>query len=153
MGCSKSSSKRKAYSHTGLPQKPGNISNKEPNLPSKGIRERTTQAQGQQKEGNNKDQRGNQYNRDRREAVIWKEPRSDPPTDLGVSLGEVGEIWSSLWGHRYWWKQFWKAFSAPWTLVLASIILASSSWLIILRTKPCSWPPAYRHQDWMSHIR
>jgi len=60
MGCSKSSSKRKAYRHTGLPQKPRNISNKEPNLPSKGIRKRTSQAQGQQKEGNNKDQRGNQ---------------------------------------------------------------------------------------------
>ena len=60
MGFSKSSSKRKAYSHTSLTQEPRNISNKQPNQPSKGIRKITNQAQGQHKEGNNKDQRGNQ---------------------------------------------------------------------------------------------
>ena len=49
MGFSKSSSKRKAYSHIGLPQEPRNISNKQPNQPSKGIRKRTSQAQGQEK--------------------------------------------------------------------------------------------------------
>ena len=40
MGCSKSSSKRKVYSNTGLPQETRKISNKPPNLPSKGIRKR-----------------------------------------------------------------------------------------------------------------
>ena len=40
MGCSESSSKRKVYSNTGLPQETRKISNKPPNLPSKGIRKR-----------------------------------------------------------------------------------------------------------------
>ena len=40
MGCSKSSSKREVYSNTSLPQATGNISNKQPNLTHKAIRER-----------------------------------------------------------------------------------------------------------------
>ena len=40
MGCSKSSSKREVYSNTGLHQETGNISNKQPNLAPKAIRER-----------------------------------------------------------------------------------------------------------------
>ena len=40
MGFSKSSSKREVYSNTSLPQETGNISNKQPNLTPKAIRER-----------------------------------------------------------------------------------------------------------------
>ena len=42
MGCSKSSSKREVYSNTILPQETRNISNKQPNLTRKAIRERRT---------------------------------------------------------------------------------------------------------------
>ena len=42
MGCSKSSAKREVYSNTSLHQETGNISNKQPNLESKAIRERKT---------------------------------------------------------------------------------------------------------------
>ena len=40
MGRSKSSAKREVYSNTSLPQEIGNISNKQPNLAPKAIRER-----------------------------------------------------------------------------------------------------------------
>ena len=40
MVCSKSSSKWEVYSDTGLPQEKRKISNKQPNLPSKGIRKK-----------------------------------------------------------------------------------------------------------------
>ena len=40
MGCSKSSSKREVYSNTFLPQETRNISNKQPNLTPKAIKER-----------------------------------------------------------------------------------------------------------------
>ena len=59
MGCSKSSSKRDVYSDTGLPQETRKISNNQPNQLSKGIRKGTNKPQSEQKEGNNKDQRGN----------------------------------------------------------------------------------------------
>ena len=42
MGCSKSSSKREVYSNIILPQETRNISNKQPNLTPKAIRERGT---------------------------------------------------------------------------------------------------------------
>ena len=42
MGCSKSSSKREVYSNTILPQETRNISNKQPNLTPKEIREKRT---------------------------------------------------------------------------------------------------------------
>ena len=42
MGCSKSSSKIEVYSNTILPQKTRKISNKQPNLTPKAIRERRT---------------------------------------------------------------------------------------------------------------
>ena len=42
MGCSKSGSKREVYSNTILPQETRNISNKQPNLTPKAIRERRT---------------------------------------------------------------------------------------------------------------
>ena len=42
MGCSKSSSKREVYSNTILPQETRNMSNKQPNLTPKTIRERRT---------------------------------------------------------------------------------------------------------------
>ena len=42
MGFSKSSSKREVYSNTILPQEARNISNKQPNLTPKAIRERRT---------------------------------------------------------------------------------------------------------------
>ena len=58
MTCSKSSSRREADRDTGLSQEiKTNL--KQPNLPYKGIREKTNKAQSQQKEGNNKDQRRN----------------------------------------------------------------------------------------------
>ena len=60
MGLSKSSSKREVHSDTGLPQETRKILNKQPNLPPKSIRKRrTNKTQSQQKEGNNKYQRGN----------------------------------------------------------------------------------------------
>ena len=60
MRCSKSYSKREVYSNIGIPQEANKqkISNKYPNLPSKGIRKKN-KAQSQQKEGHNKDQRRN----------------------------------------------------------------------------------------------
>ena len=42
MGCSKSSSKREVKSNTILPQETRNISNKQPDLTPKAIRERRT---------------------------------------------------------------------------------------------------------------
>ena len=42
MGCNKSSSKREVYSNTILPQETRNISNKQPNLTPKAIREKRT---------------------------------------------------------------------------------------------------------------
>ena len=42
MGCSKSSSKKEVYSNTILPQEKRNISNKQPSLTPKAIRERRT---------------------------------------------------------------------------------------------------------------
>ena len=55
MGHSKSSAKREVYSNTSLPQETRNISNKQPNLAPKAIRERRTKKpQSQQKEGNKK---------------------------------------------------------------------------------------------------
>ena len=60
MGCSKGSSKKEVHRDTGLPQETRKISNKPPNLPPKRIlKRRTHKIQSQQKEGNNKDQRGN----------------------------------------------------------------------------------------------
>ena len=70
MGCSKSSSKREVYSNTILPQGTRKISNKQSNLPSKGIRKGTNKNQSQKKEGNNKDQRRNKLNRDKK--MMWK---------------------------------------------------------------------------------
>ena len=56
MGRSKSSAKREVYSNISLPQETGNISNKQPNLAPKAIRERRTKkTQSQQKERNHKD--------------------------------------------------------------------------------------------------
>ena len=42
MGCSKSSSKREVYSNTILPPETRNVSNKQPNLTPKAIRETRT---------------------------------------------------------------------------------------------------------------
>ena len=59
MGCSKITFMRKACSDTDPPQETRKISNKQHNLPSKGLRKRTKKAQSQRREGNNKDQTGN----------------------------------------------------------------------------------------------
>ena len=59
MGCSKRSSKKEVYSDTGIPQETRKISNKQPNLPSKGIRKRITNKAQNHKEGYIKDQVGN----------------------------------------------------------------------------------------------
>ena len=60
MGCSKSSSKREVYRNTILPEETRKLSNKQPNLTPKAIRERrrTTKKtpQSYQKERNHKDQ-------------------------------------------------------------------------------------------------
>ena len=55
----KSSSKREVYSNTMFPQETRKISNKQSNLTPKRIRKTTKKPQSQQKEENNKDQRGN----------------------------------------------------------------------------------------------
>ena len=52
MGCSKSSSERKVYSNTILPQETRKISNKQPNLTAKAIRERRTKKTPKLAEGN-----------------------------------------------------------------------------------------------------
>ena len=57
MGCSKSSCKREFYSNEILPQETRNISNKQPKLTPKAIRDtRTKKPQSQQKERNHKDE-------------------------------------------------------------------------------------------------
>ena len=64
MGCSKSHSKREVYRNTILPQETRNISNKQPNLTPKAIRERRTKSpQSSQKERNHKDQIRNKWKR------------------------------------------------------------------------------------------
>ena len=63
-GWSKSSSKREVYSNTVLTQETTNISNKQPNLTPKAIRERRTKnPQSSQKERNHKDQIRNKWKR------------------------------------------------------------------------------------------
>ena len=56
MGYSKRSSKREVHSNTILPQETRNISNKQPNLTPKVIRERRTKTPKLAKERNHKDQ-------------------------------------------------------------------------------------------------
>ena len=51
MECSKSSSKREVYSNTILPQETRKISNKQPNLIPKAIRERRTKKKKHKAEG------------------------------------------------------------------------------------------------------
>ena len=51
MGCRKSSSKREVYINTILPQETRNISNKQPNLTPKAIRERRTKKTPKLEEG------------------------------------------------------------------------------------------------------
>ena len=64
MGCSKSSFKREVYSNTILPQETRNISNKQPNLTPKAIRERRTKNhQSLQTERNHKYQIRNKWKR------------------------------------------------------------------------------------------
>ena len=61
MGCHKSSIYREVPSDTSLPQKGRKISNQQLNLPIKRIRKRRrNKTETQKKEGNYKDQRGNQ---------------------------------------------------------------------------------------------
>ena len=56
MGCSKSSSKRKVYSNTILPQETRKTSNRKPNFTPKTTgKRRTKELQNQQKERNHKD--------------------------------------------------------------------------------------------------
>ena len=57
MGHSEGSPGREVQSHTGLPKKDRNLSNKQPNPMPKRTQGRTTKtAQSKQKEGNNQDQ-------------------------------------------------------------------------------------------------
>ena len=63
-GMQQNSSKREVYSNTILPQETRNISNEQPNLTPKAIRERRTKKpQSQQKERNHKDQIVNKLKR------------------------------------------------------------------------------------------
>ena len=62
----------------------------------------------------------------RAEAAVWKEPRLEPPADLGKPPIEAGGNWSSPWGHRHWGQPFLGACSTTSTLVLESTILESS---------------------------
>ena len=55
MGCSKISSKREVYSNIIVPQETRNISNKQPNLTPKAIRERRTTAKKKPKTSRRKD--------------------------------------------------------------------------------------------------
>ena len=67
MWCSKNSSKREVYCHTILPQETRNISNKQPNLTPKAIRERRTKKTPRLAEGkNHKDQIRNKWKRNER---------------------------------------------------------------------------------------
>ena len=64
MGCSKSSSKREVYSNIILPQETRNISNEQPNLTPKTIREKwAKKPQSYQKERNDKEQIRNKWKR------------------------------------------------------------------------------------------
>ena len=54
MGCSKSSSRRKAQSDAGLPKEKRKISRKQSNFTPKGTRKRTNEAHSKQKEGKQK---------------------------------------------------------------------------------------------------
>ena len=66
MGCSKSSSKMEVYSNTILPQETRKISNKQPKLIPKAIRERRTKKpQSYQKERNHKFQIRNKWKRNK----------------------------------------------------------------------------------------
>ena len=65
-GYRESCSKKKAYSNTGLPQETRKISNKQPNLTPKGVRERRTNKSLKQKEGNNEYQSRNKQNRNQK---------------------------------------------------------------------------------------
>ena len=85
MGCSKSSPKREVYSNTILPQET-KISNKQPDLPSKGIRKRSTnKAQSQQKEGNDKF-------REEIKKIETKKQSIDSMQSLTISLTFFAEI-------------------------------------------------------------
>ena len=64
MGHSESSPKRKIHSNTGLPQETRKSTDKQLNHTLKRTRKRTAnKAQSEQKDGNNKEQRGNRLNR------------------------------------------------------------------------------------------
>ena len=65
MGCSKISSKREVYSNTILPQETRKISNKQPNLTPKAIRERRTKKSRLAEERNHKDQIRNKWKRNK----------------------------------------------------------------------------------------
>ena len=54
MGCSESSSKKKVYSNTILPQETRKASNRQPNSTSKTVGKRTKKTQSQQKEADHK---------------------------------------------------------------------------------------------------
>ena len=76
MGCSKSSSKSVVYSYTDLPQETRKTLNKQPNLPSKGIRKTINKAQSQQKDKNSKDQKGSKQNRNQKQQKRSMKPRA-----------------------------------------------------------------------------
>ena len=60
------------------------------------------------------------------EAVIGKEPGSDPPADLADTPREAVDNWSSPCRYRHWQQPFWGSHPIMRTLVLPSIILESS---------------------------
>ena len=67
MGCSKSSSKRKVYSNTILPEETRKTLNRQPNfIPKTTGKRRTKKPQDQQKETNHKDPNRNKWKRNER---------------------------------------------------------------------------------------
>lgn len=59
------------------------------------------------------------------EAVIWKDPESDPLADLGEPHRQAGENWDVLWGYSQWQHPSLGAYSIMRTRVLARAFLES----------------------------
>ena len=95
MGRSKSSAKREVYSNTSLPQETGNISNKQPNLAPKAVRERRTKKTKKQK---NKNKKRKQKKNSLRTFLVaqWLRIRLDDPKPMGRSKSSAKrEVYSN----------------------------------------------------------
>ena len=61
------------------------------------------------------------------EAVSWKDPESDPLTDLRELPREAGGKWDSPWRHKCWWQPFGGARPTTRILQLTRTIFSESS--------------------------